>query len=153
MSNLFNPDFSDFIVALNQHEVEYILIGGYAVILHGYTRTTGDLDIWLNRTPENYEKLVLAFSSFNMPMFDMTKDNFLYNDDFDVFSFGVSPVAIDLISKAKGLDYREAAKQAKNVEIEGLNIRLISLGDLIKMKKAANRAKDLNDIEHLPDPD
>lgn len=66
MSELLNPDFRDFLQALNQHEVEYILIGGYAVILHGYFRTTGDINIWLNRTEENYKKLEQAIHTFQM---------------------------------------------------------------------------------------
>ncbi|GAA0526299.1 hypothetical protein LX66_0460 [Chitinophaga japonensis] len=61
MGNIFNDDFRDFIQALNNHNVEYIVVGGYAVILHGYRRPTGDMDIWVNPTRENYEKLVKAF--------------------------------------------------------------------------------------------
>ena len=57
MANTLNEDFTDFILALNQAEVEYVLVGGYAVIYHGYNRTTGDLDIWVNPTPANYKKL------------------------------------------------------------------------------------------------
>lgn len=61
MGNIFNNDFRDFINALNHYEVKYILVGGYSVILHGYSRTTGDLDIWVNKTIENYERLKSAF--------------------------------------------------------------------------------------------
>jgi len=59
--NIFNEDFQDFLKALNANEVEYMLIGGYAVIAHGYHRTTGDMDIWVNKTSENYQKLLSAF--------------------------------------------------------------------------------------------
>ena len=71
MGNIFNKDFQDFIKALNECNVEYILVGGYAVILHGYSRTTGDMDIWVNRNENNYDKLGLAFAKFGMPTFDM----------------------------------------------------------------------------------
>jgi hypothetical protein len=57
MGNIFNQDFQDFIIALNKCKVEYLLVGGYAVILRGYNRTTGDMDVWVNKTPENYQKL------------------------------------------------------------------------------------------------
>ena len=77
MGNLFNPDFRDFLKALHLHDVDYLLVGGYAVILHGYERVTADMDIWVRCTPENYKKIVQAFNSFGMPMFDMTMDNFL----------------------------------------------------------------------------
>lgn len=152
MSVIFNPDFKDFIQALNQHQVEYVLIGGYAVILHGYARTTGDLDIWLRKTSDNYRKLKHAFATFRMPMFDLTEENFLYNEDFDVFSFGVPPVSIDLLTHAEGLSFDTAYDQAQFVEIEGFKVRLVSLRNLIDLKKASNRAKDINDIEHLPEP-
>ena len=73
MSNIFNDDFRDFLSALNQHEVRYILVGGFSVILHGYSRTTGDMGIWVERTAENYEHIKKAFLSFGMPVFDMTE--------------------------------------------------------------------------------
>jgi len=74
MPNLFNEHFREFIKALNDNEVEYILVGGMAVILHGYIRGTGDMDIWVNKTKDNYRKLVLAYSQFGMPVFDMTEE-------------------------------------------------------------------------------
>lgn len=73
MGNIFNTDFRDFITALNKNAVKYILVGGYSVILHGYPRTTGDMDIWVERSDENYTKILMAFEDFGMPVFDMTK--------------------------------------------------------------------------------
>ena len=70
MGNIFNEDFRDFLAALHLHEVRYVLVGGYSVILHGYSRTTGDLDIWVDRTAANYALLVRAFRDFGMPTFD-----------------------------------------------------------------------------------
>ncbi|MEO6037092.1 MAG: hypothetical protein ABIQ93_01685 [Saprospiraceae bacterium] len=63
-ANIFNSDFQDFVRALNTVEVDYILVGGYAVILHGYNRTTGDLDVWVRKSPDNYQRLLKAFSQF-----------------------------------------------------------------------------------------
>jgi hypothetical protein len=63
-----------FIQSLNKHEVQYILVGGYAVILHGYRRVTGDMDIWVNRTKENYPRIAPAFADFGLPLFDMTEE-------------------------------------------------------------------------------
>lgn len=149
MSYILNEDFKDFIQAFNENEVEYILVGGYAVIIHGYNRTTGDLDIWVNRTKENYKKIVRSFFEFGMPVFDMTEINFLYNHDFDVFSFGVPPVSIDLMTRAKGLDFESCFEKAEVHEIDGVNIRVLHLNDLIRAKKASNRSKDQDDIEKL----
>jgi hypothetical protein len=65
--NIFNDDFKDFIIYLNQNEVEYIVVGGYAVIIRGYSRSTGDIDIWVNKTKENYKKLQKAIIEFGLP--------------------------------------------------------------------------------------
>jgi hypothetical protein len=149
MGNIFNEDFRDFISALNDNNVSYILVGGYSVILHGYSRTTGDMDIWVDRTAENYSKLLQAFHQFKMPVFDMTEDNFLHHPDWDVFTFGTPPVAIDLMVKIKGLDFEESYADAVLFEDGDLKIRTIQKSDLIKAKKAAGRAKDLNDLENI----
>src|ERR1700761_7815388 len=112
MGNIFNDDFRDFINCLNQSGVKYILVGGYSVILHGYSRTTGDMDIWVDCTAENYLKLKRAFLHFGMPMFDLTEHNFLNNPDLDVFTFGRPPSSIDIMTKVKGLDFDECYKNA-----------------------------------------
>lgn len=148
--DIFNDDFKEFIEALNGAEVEYVLVGGYSVILHGYSRTTGDLDIWVNPTPENYRKLARAFSQFGMPVFDMTEARFLNTDENDVFSFGRPPVGIDLMTKVKGLDFESVFEKSDWFEIdENLKVRAIRLADLLTAKQAANRPKDLDDIENL----
>jgi hypothetical protein len=149
MGNIFNQDFQDFIVALNKYNVEYLLVGGYAVILRGYNRTTGDMDVWVNKTPENYQKLSKAFYSFGLNISDMTEQNFLSNEDFNVFTYGRPPVSIDIMTAVKGLIFEKAFLNKDIYEFEGLTISLISRSDLLIAKKAANRSKDLNDIEHL----
>ena len=83
MADLFNEHFRDFIQALNEQQVEYVLVGGMAVILHGYVRSTGDMDIWVNKTKLNYQRLVKAYTQFGMPLFDMTESAFL-SDQYDV---------------------------------------------------------------------
>lgn len=149
MGNIFHEDFQDFVSALNKMNVEYILVGGYSVILHGYSRTTGDLDIWVNKTKTNYQKLVAAFQEFGLAIFDMTENNFLNNPDIDVFSFGVSPVSIDILTSVKGLEFSESNSHASFFDVEGLRVRLIDYHDLITAKKASARPKDLDDLENL----
>jgi predicted nucleotidyltransferase len=149
MANIFNLDFRDFLQALRHQKVRYILVGGYSVILHGYSRTTGDMDVWVEKTLENYNRLEKAFLEFGMPTFDMTPDNFLNNPNFDVFTFGRQPVAIDVITSIKGLEFEVAFEQAKDIEVEDLLIRLIHYNDLIKAKQAAGRPRDIDDIDHL----
>jgi hypothetical protein len=147
--NIFNEDFQDFISALNNNEVEYILVGGYSVILHGYSRTTGDLDIWVNKEKGNYLKLVKAFKEFKMPVFDMTEGNFLKNPALNVFTFGRPPSSIDIMTDVKGLDFNETFKTSQIVQVEDLKVRLIERNQLLKAKRAAGRHKDLDDIENL----
>lgn len=134
---------------MNHHHVEYLLVGGYAVILHGYRRVTGDMDIWVHRTAENYNRLKKAFDDFGLPVFDMTADKFLDVASADVFSYGRPPVSIDIITSLKGVDFDTAFAQAQIFDEEGLSIRFIHLNNLIEAKKAAGRHKDLDDIEKL----
>jgi hypothetical protein len=149
MGKIFNDDFREFIQALNKHEVQYILVGGYAVILHGYRRVTGDLEIWVNRTKENYLKITIAFAEFGLPLFDMTEQKFLDAEAVDVFSFGRPPVSIDIMTKLKGVEFDDAFAQAQVFNEEGLMIRFIHRNNLIQAKKASGRHKDLDDIEKL----
>jgi hypothetical protein len=149
MATVFNDDFREFIRALNDNNVEYILVGGYAVILHGYRRVTGDMDIWVNRTKENYSKLVKAFSQFGLSVFDMTEEKFLDVESADVFSFGRPPVSIDILTKLKGVEFEDAFSRAIQFEENELPVRFIHLNNLIEAKKASGRYKDLDDIEKL----
>jgi hypothetical protein len=149
MPNIFNQDFRDFILILNKHKVEYILVGGYAVILHGYRRTTGDLDIWVNKTKENYLRLIKVYREFGLHEDDMTEDNFLYNNKFDVFSYGIPPVCIEILTELKGCDFDEAYALSLNYNDEDLLIRFLHLNTLKASKKAAGRYKDLDDLEKL----
>ena len=149
MGNIFNDDFSDFLAALNKQQVRYILVGGFSVILHGYARTTGDMDIWVERTTENYLKLKKPFIQFGMPVFDMTEDNFLTHPIWDVFTFGTPPVAIDIMVNVKGLNFEECYNRTIIFKDEKLEIRTIHKNDLINAKKSSGRSKDLNDLENL----
>ena len=149
MSNIFNDEFRDFLNALNDQKVRYILVGGYSVILHGYSRTTGDMDIWVERTNENYQLLKRAFEQFGMPVFDMTEQNFISHPNWDVFTFGIPPVAIDIMVQLQGLDFNTAYQNAVLFEDEDLSIRTIHKNDLIAAKKSVGRSKDKDDLENL----
>ncbi|MBP6430537.1 MAG: hypothetical protein KA319_02135 [Ferruginibacter sp.] len=149
MPNIFNDDFRDFIKILNKYDVEYILVGGYAVILNGYRRSTGDMDIWVNVTEENYKKLFKTFLEFGLHTTDFTKKNFLENKEMDVFSYGMPPVCIEILKSVKGVEFNSAYTISKVYEEDDLPIRFIHLNSLLDAKKAAGRHKDLDDIEKL----
>ena len=148
MANIFNEHFRDFIKALNDNKVEYVIVGGMAVILHGYIRGTGDMDVWVNKTKDNYRKLVKAFAQFGMPVFDMTEDDFLGNE-FDVWGIGVQPVRIEIMTAVKDLAFEETFRQSQFYNEDGLQIRFIHLNHLLQAKKAAGRFRDLDDIDQL----
>lgn len=149
MGSVFNKDFQDFILALNKYNVEYLLVGGYAVVLYGYHRATGDLDIWVNPTTSNYHRLKEAFNEFGLPSDSITLDNFLNTHDLDVFTFGRPPVAIDLMTKVKGLNFVEVFEKSETTTHFDLNIKLIHYNSLIIAKTSAGRIKDMNDIQKL----
>jgi len=107
------------------------------------------MDIWVRCTPENYKKIVQAFNSFGIPLFDMTLDNFLNTGKWDVFRFGRKPVAIDIMTKVKGLNFDQAFKAGNLITVDEINVRLIQYEHLITAKKQAGRSKDIQDLENL----
>lgn len=146
MANLFNQDFQDFIEALNKAAVEYILVGGYAVILHGYIRSTADMDVWVNKTSTNYQKLKSAFLYFGAPVF-LEKD-FLGNQ-FDVWGIGIEPNRIEVLNNIKGVEFSEAYSICKTFIQNNIEVKYIHINHLIQAKEAAGRFKDKADIEEL----
>jgi hypothetical protein len=151
MSNIFDHNFQEYIQLLNEHEVEYILVGGMAVNIHGYRRTTGDMDLFVNPTRENHLKLSKVHRDFEMHMGEMEDiNNFLDTDKYDVYTFGVSPIQIDVMTKCKGIDFKTARSSSIVTKIEDhLSIVVINYNDLIKTKKATNRLRDQVDIQEL----
>ena len=148
MGNIFNKDFREFIDCLNKNNVSYLLVGGMAVILHGYVLTTGDMDIWVKKTSENYQLILKAFRDFGMSFFDMTEKKFL-DKKFDVWSFGREPVKIDLMTEVKGLDFDEAFSKAQYYTEGNVTVRFLHINTLIDAKKASGRHRDIDDIEQL----
>lgn len=146
MVNLFNEDFREFIQSLNINNVEYLLIGGYAVILHGYIRSTGDMDVWVHKTEENYENLIKALHQFGVPV--ISKSEFLGNE-FDVWGFGKEPNKIEIMNYVKGIEFQDAYLKSDIYHDDNLSIRFIQIKHLLMAKEAAGRYKDKNDIEQL----
>lgn len=104
------------------------------------------MDIWVNRNENNYKRVKMAFLLFGLPIMPLID---FMNTENDVFSYGKPPYGIDLMTKCKGLVFDESIKEANMVDVDGLKVNLISYQDLIKAKKASERYKDLNDLEHL----
>lgn len=146
MANLFNQDFIEFIEALNVAEVEYMLVGGYAVILHGYVRSTADMDVWVNKSSVNYLKLKHAFLLFGAPT--MSESDFLGNE-YDVWAIGMEPNKIEILNKVKGIEFNEAFSLCKSIKQNDIDVKYIHLKHLLQAKIASGRYKDMDDIEQL----
>lgn len=144
---MFNHDFREFVTLLNKNEVKYLIVGGYAVGIHGHPRYTGDLDIWLLPEPENAKKILTTIKEFGFGSLDI-KENDLTKKD-SVIQLGYPPLRIDLITNIDGVHFEECYPNKKTVEIEGLPVNFIGYDDLIKNKKASGRHQDLGDIENL----
>ncbi len=149
MGNIFNPDFRAFLKCFNQADVKYVLVGGYSVIFHGFARNTGDLDIFVEVSAENYKAIKSAFLSFGMPMFDLTENNFLLNKSLNVFSYGVPPVSIDILKEISGLNFSEVYNESIHTVFDGEQMRIINLAHLKINTLKSGRFKDLNDLENL----
>jgi SPX domain protein involved in polyphosphate accumulation len=146
MPNLFNNDFLDFLKLLEKHDVDFLLVGGYAVILHGYTRSTGDLDLWVKKSSDNYNNLKKAYTDFGAPIF--SEEDF-ESEKLDVWGIGVEPRKIEILTHVDGLLFNESKKNCKMLELEKLKVPYIDFDDLIKNKLATGRYKDLADVEQL----
>ena len=107
------------------------------------------MDIWTNSTSENYKKLSNAFGKFGMSMFDVTEEKFLNIATYDVFTFGRPPICIEILTKVKGLEFADAYGNSTMTKFDEVDVRMIDIRDLKQAKKAANRAKDNDDLEHL----
>jgi len=140
-------DYKDMIRIFLEEKVQFLLVGGIAVIFHGYVRMTKDIDLWILASKENAESVVKALAKFGAPMQDISTDDFEHEGT--IFQIGIEPIRIDIITKIAGLNFEEANANARTIEIEDLKIPTISIQDLIKNKKASGRKQDLIDAEKL----
>jgi len=141
-------DFEDFVKLLNQHEVEYMVVGGYALAFHGKPRHTGDLDIWINVTEENAMRMLKVIDDFGLKALNFQKQDFLAEGM--ISQIGYPPLRIDLLNAIDGVDFKEAVLNMQKIELEnGLTINYIGLNDLVKNKKASGRKQDIADVKTL----
>ena len=143
----FNQDFRDMLVALNDAEVDYLVVGAYAVAAHGFPRATGDLDIWVRANPESAENLLSALTVFGAPMHEVSAADF--SSPSIVFQIGVPPGRIDILTDVSGVNFDAAWANRMTVEIDGVKLSIIGRSDLIANKRATGRPKDLADLACL----
>ena len=144
---VLNKDFREFIQLLNDHDVLYLVVGGYAVAFHGYPRYTKDIDLWICMDKSNAEKLLQVLEDFGFGSLDLTVDDFL--DPEQVIQLGYAPNRIDILTDLKGIDFKECYSSRVEVTIENTRINFIDLENLKKNKKVTGRHQDLADLENL----
>ena len=144
---MLNEDYRDMLHTLTDEKVRFILVGAYALAAHGYPRATMDIDIWVMPSPENADAVLRALSRFGAPLHNLTKEDLL--KDGTIFQIGVAPRRIDIITAASGLRFEQAYQNSILVSIEGIDVRIPSIDDLILNKRATGRTKDLADAEAL----
>jgi len=142
-----DPDFEDFIQFLNQYEVDYMIVGGYAMAFHGSPRYTGDLDVWIDISESNAEKMLLVIQAFGFSSHGFKKEDFLKENLIN--QIGYPPLRIDILTNIDGIDFKEAYTQKQVIEIEDLKANYIGLRDLIQNKKTSGREKDIIDVKTL----
>lgn len=143
------PDFADLLVELSEANVDFVLVGGWAVILYGHVRGTDDLDIFVRATPENSHKVVSALEAFGAPLRAHGVGPDQFSREGDAYRFGIAPLKIEVLTKVSGISYDEAVEGAPSFDLDGYAIRYIGKQALIRNKKAAGRSKDLADVEEL----
>jgi hypothetical protein len=147
---MFSQDFHQFVESLTEAKVDYLIVGGYAVGIHGHPRFTGDMDIWINQNQENAKRVIEAIDYFGFSSLGITIDDLLVPKN--VIQMGNPPLRIDILTEIDGVGFEDCFPNKKVVTIAGLQFNFISYQDLIKNKLASGRAKDLDDVSNLKPP-
>ncbi len=147
--NIFLDEHKKLILQLLGAKVEFILVGGYAVIYHGYGRTTGDMDIWIK--PDNENKIILSTVLAINGIIQQDLDELIKMDFTRPLAFHLdeAPRRVDFLTHLSGLNYDEANKMKVFLSIEGKQVPVLHLDHLIINKLSSNRIKDKADVEEL----
>jgi hypothetical protein len=147
--NIFLENHQLLLKTLLEYNVKFILVGGYAVVYHGYKRTTGDMDLWIEPNNQNKEKLINALRFFNFNSDDL---EYIRNLDFTkhiAFHFWEEPERVDCITYISNVTFDEADNKKILASIENLTIPIIQYNHLIQSKITSQRLKDKADVEEL----
>ncbi len=144
---MLNKDFKEFIELLNENKVRYLVVGGYAVAFHGHPRYTKDLDVWIELSSDNANKIIDALKKFGFGSLGLKPDDFLQSDQ--IIQLGYPPNRIDILTTLKDLKFEDCYKAKIGVEIKGLPIYFIDIENLKKNKRATGRPQDIADADNL----
>lgn len=142
-----SSDYRELFKILNKHKVKYLVVGAYAVIFYTEPRYTKDIDIWIDPTLRNAEKLYKALGEFGAPLKDISAKDFANKKT--IYQIGVAPVRIDIITSISGSIFTEAWKDRRKTKYADVSINIIGIKDLVRSKKKTGRPLDLNDIAQL----
>jgi len=140
-------DLREFIVLLNALDVRFVIVGAFAVAYHGYFRYTSDIDLFIDSTGENAERMMQAIQQFGFGDLKLTAEDFLKDDQ--VIQLGVAPNRIDVMTFLSGVSFDEAWASREQGDLDGLSVPFISRELLKKNKAAVGRLQDLSDLEYL----
>ena len=140
-------DFKDFLKLLDSEKIEYLLIGGYAVGIHGYVRGTKDMDVWIAMDHGNLVRLIEALVKFGFSRESLNPE--LFTREESVFRMGVPPTRLEILTRISGVDFAECYARREIIEYEGLRLSVISYGDLKRNKQASGRPRDIADLNML----
>lgn len=144
---MLNPDFKDILSCLKGEKVEFIIVGAYALAAHGLPRATGDIDIWVKNSPDNAQRIIRALIKFGAPISNISEEDFISPDM--IVQLGVEPCRIDLLTSIDGVEFTAAWKNKVTINIDDLELHVLSKADLLKNKLAVSRDKDKSDIAWL----
>lgn len=144
---MLNQDFKEFVKSLNDNGVRYLVVGGYAVALHGYPRYTKDMDVWVEMTQENASRIVKALDQFGFGSLNLKESDFTVPDQ--IIQLGYPPRRIDILTTLPGVEFSKCYPSHTTVNVEGISVNFIDLENLKKNKKATGRHQDLADLENL----
>ena len=135
---MLNQDYKEMLQILQKHNVNYILVGAYALAAQGYPRSTLDIDIWVNPNKDNSSNIYKALVEFGAPLEDINEDTF--KEKGIVFQIGVAPCRINIITEISGgIEFKDAISRSIKTKIEGVSLNILSIEDLIKNKVAIGR--------------
>jgi len=144
---MLNEDYREMLQILLANEVRFLVVGAYALGVHGYPRATGDFDIWVEPSSDNSKRIYVSLAEFGAPLADISESTF--SEEGIIFQIGIAPRRIDIITGIDGVEFTDAYQHRENIALEGLTIPFLSKNDLIKNKRATGRAKDALDVDYL----
>jgi hypothetical protein len=145
-----SPDYKELLQLLNESEVEYLIVGGFAVMKYGEPRYTKDLDVWVHSSASNSLRLIEALKKFGAPLHNDGITAETFREKQVVYQIGIAPIRVDILTEITGVEFADAWKNKVPSTFFGVPVHFISQGDLEANKRALGRAGDLEDLKRSP---